>query len=301
MSQSPVATPFDLKQDEEYRRWRDRKLTAYPGELGDLVVEVRDPRNLSAAEHEALLSCCRRANMAIYVSSTGTDDDKEIPAGLGRQFGLERLDHNWLADDDAITSLTQSDRGARPDFIPYTNRPIRWHTDGYYNAPDRQIHGLILHCVHPAARGGENALLDQEILYILLRDEDPALVEALMRPDVMTIPPRMDEDDVVREARTGPVFSMTPSGDLHMRYTARKHSIEWKDDAAVARAVERLEQLLAEESRYVFRGRLESGMGLLSNNVLHDRSGFDDPAGGPQRLLYRARYYDRIRGTSVTG
>jgi hypothetical protein len=34
-------------------------------------------------------------------------------------------------------------------------------------------------------------------------------------------------------------------------------------------------------------------MGLVSNNVLHDRSGFtEDPA--RRRLLYRARYYERV-------
>jgi len=37
-------------------------------------------------------------------------------------------------------------------------------------------------------------------------------------------------------------------------------------------------------------------MGLLCNNVLHDRAGFSDDAGHP-RLLYRARYYDRIAGS----
>jgi hypothetical protein len=36
-------------------------------------------------------------------------------------------------------------------------------------------------------------------------------------------------------------------------------------------------------------------MGVLCNNVLHDRSAFVD-APDIQRLLYRARYYDRIAG-----
>jgi len=34
-------------------------------------------------------------------------------------------------------------------------------------------------------------------------------------------------------------------------------------------------------------------MGLLCNNVLHDRSAFSDGPDQP-RLLYRARYLDRI-------
>jgi len=300
MNLQSAASPFDLTQDDAYRRWRDRKLSDYPTCLDELVVEVRDPRALTWAEHEALLARCRKTNMALYASAAGVAD-KEIPAGLGCQFGLEHLDHNWLADDDAITSLTQSDRGARPDFIPYTDRPIHWHTDGYYNAPDRQIRGLILHCVHPAAQGGGNALLDHEMVYMKLRDEDPSLVAALMEPDAMTIPARTDSGATAREARPGPVFSVSSSGDLHMRYTARKRNIEWKGTPEVQRALKRLEAILATDSVYVFRGRLESGMGLLCNNVLHDRSGFDDVPGKPARLLYRARYYDRIRGTGLGG
>ena len=44
----------------------------------------------------------------------------------------------------------------------------------------------------------------------------------------------------------------------------------------------------------VLRVRLEPGMGLVCNNVLHGRAAFvDDPA--QPRLLYRARYLDRMR------
>jgi hypothetical protein len=34
-------------------------------------------------------------------------------------------------------------------------------------------------------------------------------------------------------------------------------------------------------------------MGIVCNNVLHERGGFVDDANAP-RLLYRARYYDRV-------
>ena len=44
---------------------------------------------------------------------------------------------------------------------------------------------------------------------------------------------------------------------------------------------------------WVFRGRLEPGMGLVCNNVLHDRAAFSD-SDTRKRLLYRARYFDRI-------
>ncbi|WP_413880545.1 hypothetical protein [Candidatus Aalborgicola defluviihabitans] len=78
-----------------------------------------------------------------------------------------------------------------------------------------------------------------------------------------------------------------------MRYTARTHSIVWKNDAPTLAAVAFLEQLLASDNHHVFRLTLQPGMGLVCNNVLHDRSGFvDDPA--QPRLLYRARYLDRV-------
>lgn len=292
--------PFDLLRESDYRAWRERKLEAHPRTLEDLVVRIHDPRSLSAAEHAALLSLCRRANMAIYVSETGRDADRAIPRELGRQFGLERLDTNMLADEDGITSLAVRESGERSHYIPYTERPIKWHTDGYYNPADGQIRGLLLHCVNDAAEGGDNQLMDHEMAYLLLRDENPEYIAALMEPDAMTIPARMDEEGIARPDEAGPVFSVHPiTGDLHMRYTARTRSIRWKESETVRHAVAALERILAGTSPFIFRGRLLPGMGLLSNNVLHDRSGFKD-SGPHKRLLYRARYYDRIAGTSVS-
>lgn len=288
-------SPFHPGDAAAYQNWRNRKLAGYPERLEELLMEVRDPRVLTPAEGEAIRARCARANMAIYASNCGADSDKDIPRLLARQFGLIRLDRNWLADDDGITPLAVAGGGDRGEYIPYTNRPIKWHTDGYYNPPERSIRAMVLHCVSPAVSGGENALLDHEIAYLLLRDENPEFIRALMEPDAMTIPARAGEDGVARPAQSGPVFSVDPaSGALHMRYTARTHSILWKHDPAVVAAVKFLEQLLAGDSPFIFRGRLESGMGLICNNVLHDRSGFAETE-TQRRLLYRARYYDRIR------
>ncbi len=285
--------PFDPGDDRAYQAWRRAKLRRYPRQLADLIVPVRDPRSLTRDERHALADRCRRANMVIY-AGPASGADKNLPRMLARQFGLTHLDHNWLADDDGISSVTIAGDGGRGDFIPYTNRPIRWHTDGYYNPPDRRIRAMVLHCVTSAATGGENALLDHEIAYLLLRDTDPEHVAALMQPDAMTIPARTDDAGVVRDAQTGPVFSVEPgSGALHMRYTARTRSIEWKCDAAVRAAAACLERLLTEPSPYIHRVTLQPGMGLLCANVLHDRSGFVDAA-GQRRLIYRARYHDRI-------
>ncbi|MGE5241293.1 MAG: TauD/TfdA family dioxygenase [Bacteroidota bacterium] len=304
---SPMATspevaadsPFSLDNDPAYRRWRDAKLHAYPT-AAELVVEIKDPRKLTAAEAQAMVRICRKTNMVLYASPLGGLQDKALARALGEQLGLHRLDDNLLADDDGITSLQvvagKSERG----YIPYSNRRLLWHTDGYYNAPAARIRAFVLHCVSPAAEGGENRLLDHEIVYILLRDAKPDYIRALMQPDAMTIPANTESGEETRVASIGPVFSVDAAGNLHMRYTARTRSIEWKQDAATREAVRFLEDLLAGDSRYIFRHRMAAGQGLVCNNVLHNRTAFtDDVDKGSARLVYRARYYDRIRGTNL--
>ena len=297
---SAVANPFSLNAVEAYRRWRERKLQGYPRTTTSLIVEVGDPRSLTETEAGAILRVCRKTNMAIYASQTRDLADKTIPRALGERFGLRRLDNNMLADDDGITSLQVVQGKSRRGYIPYSNRRLLWHTDGYYNSPEAFIRAFVLHCVSPAAEGGENSLLDHEIVYILLRDANPDYIQALMAPEAMTIPANTESGEATRAASTGPVFSVDDAGNLHMRYTARTRSIAWKQDAMTLEAVHFLEKLLAGDSPYVFHHRLAPGQGLICNNVLHNRTGFtDDMDKGIARLVYRARYYDRIRGTNL--
>jgi hypothetical protein len=238
---------------------------------------------------------CRRANTAIYASRNGDEPDKEIPRLLGQQLGLTRLDTNMGADDDAISSLTVQDDALHRGYIPYSNRPIAWHTDGYYNAPECQIHGMVLHCVQPAEDGGDNGILDHEILYILIRDRNPDFIRALMHPRAMTIPANVVDGRELRPERSGPVFSVCKDGHLHVRYTDRNRSILWRDDRLTRDAVACLKDVLHQRTAWHFKARLETGWGLVSNNALHSRTKFED--GTYPRLLFRARYYDRIAGT----
>lgn len=295
-------SPFVLENDDLYQRWRANKLENYPTQLADIVVELKDSKKMTDAEHTAILDRCKQSNMAIYAGNTGDDPDREIPHYIGQRFGLSNLNHNWLGDEDGLTSLTvaEVEDKKRKNYIPYSNRPIKWHTDGYYNTSDKQIHAVLLHCVQPAIEGGENALLDHEIAYILLRDQNPDYIRLLMQDDMMIIPPRLNKDDeIVRKEEAGPIFSVNPkTGNLHMRYTIRTYNVIWKQDAETQAALNALTEILYSDSPFILHGRLESGMGLISNNVLHDRTGFSD-SDEQHRLLYRARYFDRMAGTDI--
>ncbi len=286
--------------DSAYAVWRAYKLANYPASPAEIMVKIRDPLRLSPEERRILQSHCRRANMAFYELEGFGSPTKSILLALGRQLGMSAIDKHLCVDDDGVSPLHVSRERQRGDYIPYTNRPINWHTDGYYNPLDRKIQGMILHCESPAASGGDNALVDHEIAYIHLRDRNPDYVFVLMQDDVMEIPANIQAGRVLREAQTGPVFSLLENGKLHMRYTARTRYVNWKSGALVAAAVQELQDFLAGGSAFIFRCKLEKGQGVICNNVLHKRNGFvDDPTCQRQRLLYRLRYYDGISQESA--
>lgn len=288
--------PFALSDSDAYATWRRKKLARHPHRAQDLLVEIGDPRVLTSTEREALLCRCRRANLAIYHCATPMD--KPAVRGFGEQLGLTRLDNNLCADHDSISSLEVRSGGVHTGYIPYTDRALNWHTDGYYHPHDQRISAFILHCVRNAAQGGINQLLDPEMAYILIRDENPDYIRALMHPQAMTIPANHTGGET-RRAQTGPVFSVDQdTGSLHMRYTARMRSIHWRNDLITRNAVDFLVEILSTRTPYVIRHRLQSGQGLVCNNVLHNRSAFSNAA-TDGRLLYRARYYDRIKETDV--
>ena len=283
---------LDLNDTTRYQAWRDQKLSQMPTSIDEYMVPVKDPVRLSADEYNAIHDLLQRSNMAIFVADPDEARNKTIPVNISSQFGMHRLDHNMGADHDGVSELTVRSGQWRGGYIPYTNKPIHWHTDGYYNEERRKINGMVLYCVQNALRGGENALLDHEIAYIHLRDSNPEYIRAFLHPQAMTIPANIINNNEIRPERTGPVFSVNDSGALHMRYTARTRSISWRDDELTREATDCLSEFLASDSPYILRAGLNPGMGLICNNILHNRSGFDEDD-NHRRLIYRLRYYDR--------
>jgi alpha-ketoglutarate-dependent taurine dioxygenase len=302
-SRQPIAANagvFSLDNEQSYRRWRDAKLANYPRSPAELTVQVSALAAPTPVETEAVLRACGRANMCLYRNRQHLGDVLGTRRALGafaRHFGLQDFEAHRSADADGIVALEVVGEGSRLGYIPYTNRPIGWHTDGYYNyeGPRRMIRSMLLHCVRSASEGGENGLLDHEIAYIRLRDENPDFIAALMHPEAMTIPANEEADGKLRTENSGPVFVIDPdSGGLTIRYTARKRNIRWREDATTQAAVGALEQLLSADP-LIMRIKLGPGDGVICNNVLHDRIGFEAAAGSqPGRLLYRIRSYDRV-------
>jgi hypothetical protein len=256
---------------------------------------------VGGAERDAIVEACRRTNFALYQTDPEAPLTRDTLRAFGERLGLVHLDHHLWASAEGIAELRRESGNTRARYIPYTDRPMSWHTDGYYNCPAASVRGLIMHCVAPAAAGGANWLLDPEMVYIQLRDASPEFIEALTRPDVMTIPANTLEPGAHRPEVRGPVFSVNPAdGTLHMRYTARTRSVFWKDDAVTHDAVAFLDDLLKPPVRFAVRVTLEAGQGIVCNNVLHNREAFHDSSDPKRRrLLWRARYRDRVVATDA--
>ena len=281
-----------LTDEDGYQRWRRAKLDAYPKSVTEILVPIDGLCTLTDAQNASIKRSIKRANMVIY-RCRDMFVDRAAVVSFARRFGLTRIDHHLCANADGVSELSVAATGVRSDYVPYSNRSLSWHTDGYYNDKQRQINAVILHCAQSAVSGGENALFDPEIAYIRLRDEDPRFITAFEHPECMTIPANTGAEGEIRPALTGPVFSYGAQGEIHMRYSARRKNIRWRDDPLTRAARDFLTGILNETDGMIFHYRLQKGEGLLSNNVLHDRTSFSDGQ-GQQRLLYRARFFDRI-------
>jgi hypothetical protein len=298
-SEQMQSDSIELIDDHGFATWREEKLACYPFPSAGVMVDIADPAALTRPEIEALRANIRRYNFTGFRCARPDQVTPQTLLEFGKQFGLCRIDGNLCAESSGVSAIRVAGRDGAREYIPYTNRPLSWHTDGYYNSHEESVRAWLLYCDQPATEGGVNRLLDHELIYLQLHAANPNWTRALTRPDAFTIPPNVADGAQLRPARSSPVFSRDPaSGQLHMRFSARKTNILWRDDPTTRAAREALLQLISDAVDHIYKYRLQRGEGFLSNNVLHDRNGFRNAHDGtPSRLLYRIRYLDRIAAT----
>jgi len=290
-------SPFLLDNESEYQKWKKVKLESYSLYDPLSVIKVTCDTELSPHTLREFAIQLQTFNFAFFeIESTGCGFSTSDLLKFGRQLGLHRIDANLGADSDGVTLVSVVDSNdKRSRYIPYTSRALNWHTDGYYNPVSSRIDAFLLYCVNQASRGGDNSLLDHEMIYMQIRDTDPELTAALMDPGIMVVPANVSNKRVVRQAESGPVFIVdSETGHLNMRYSARPQNIGWKSRELSIRAVNLVRELLM-DNQYIAKQKLKSWQGIVCNNVLHGRRAFADGLPGePSRLYYRARYYDAV-------
>ena len=276
-------------QQKRYETWRDEKLANYRTKPASLFVEINNPLQLSSAEKIAITDNCRSNNLSFIKVKPNSDIRRSIYS-INAQLGLVDFDPHLCVEGDGLVVIEDTNAPKKGGYVPYSNKALNWHTDGYYNQMDALVGSFSLYCIQPAAEGGENRWIDPEMLYIHFRELNPDIVSALSQSTTLTIPERRDGDKIVREASIGPVFFIDKASQKpKMRFTQRKRNINWLESTEITAALSELNAFLAGETEIHHQYKLAAGEGLVCNNVLHNRSAFNDSSQQRRKLL-RGRY-----------
>ena len=284
-------SPFNLENETEYREWRERKLSLYPVSKENLFVRF-DNKNLNKNSINTLKKIINKYNFAFYEFESKITD-RYIQEFCSKLHLIDLLS-NPLADENNISNITDKSKIAQKEsgveYIPYTNKQLNWHTDGYYYNIENSVKSFLLHCDNPADNGGQNILLDHEIIYIHLRDHNPDYIEVLMKNNIMEIP---KNNNILGSASiSGPVFYIDKEGFLNMRFTSRQQNIIWGENDMIKKIKDYIFSFITEDKKYVFKILLKKNQGYIANNILHKREKYID--GENKRLLKRLRFSRRV-------
>ena len=294
---SSIAASGVFTSTRQFLAWKKQKLDGYGSEYTNLPVNIADPFRIREDEYTHLVEQVRRRNFVLYRLDPEYSESPQAVMALCRQLGLVSTIGNPESGQDHVSYIHDRTRDLENPsrYIPYTSKPLNWHTDGYYYPENHKVRSFVMHCAHPAGSGGENGLIDHEMLYIQMQELAPELAQCLCLPDTLTIPRNAEQGKVLREAFQGPVYSMDENGCLYMRFTQRRHHIIWKQYSKVTQAIAFLNSMLSTPLPWKVTVRLARGEGILCNNILHCRHAYSDSHPETSgRLLYRIRFNERM-------
>ena len=283
-------SPFILENHTEYKEWRDLKLLNYPVQKNKLIFKF-DKNIVDEKVLNLFKSTINDYNFVIYEFESEVLDAELL--NFCSALGLTNSVSNLFSDEDNISNITNQEeekQTSKGEYIPYTNKQLNWHTDGYYYPINSAIKSFLLHCVYPAKEGGENLLIDHEIIYIHIRDHNPDFIDVLMQNNIMEIPNNKN----LKESKniSGPVFYVDEKKFLNMRFTSRQKNIIWKKNDIIKKIKKFMYEFINEDEKYLFKLQLKKNQGYIANNVLHKRENYID--GDKKRLLKRLRFSNRL-------
>jgi len=289
--QSLTLPPCYDGQSRQYKQWRDERLHLQET-TQNLCINLTDELT-NIDNTQALIHICNQVRVfgfAHYHLSTRKGQPRGVVAELASTLGLNRSDNGVIHDENDQLSLLEDVPGsARSRFLPYSNKAMNWHTDGYYNATNSVIRSITLHCLQPASTGGTLTIMDPELLLIALYDEDPQLILELTHEQAMLLPANTDAEGHDRPDRPVPVLFAHDDGSLGMRFTTRNRHIQWRTEATHTAAKRALE-LIEQHNEWHTAIRLQPGEGVVSRNALHRRDAFLDRPDTLKRQMLRGRY-----------
>ena len=270
----------------DYNRWASDKLGSYTNNINNLMVEIRNPLKLSKSEKDKCFKILKSQNMVFFNIGKPQKNIGFSLQELARQFGMGNYELDSQSNETGLTKIQVETNKDHGEYIPYTNKPLNWHTDGYYNSIKNTILSWLLYCENSSVSGGTNKFMDHEIAYILYNQKYQNIHE-LMTKDVYTIP----ENKInLRLETKGYIFRFI-NKKLHMRFSMREKNIVWKK--SIIDSVNNLKKIIKESTEFHVNHKLLPGQGVLTNNIIHMRTTFTNTK-NKNRLLYRLRSKKRI-------
>ena len=267
----------------EFLKWAEEKERNIPHNIDGILVNIHDINNVKISEIAKIKETINKCNSCIYSSKIALKSNTNLLKFV-QSVGMRTYDRNNIESNE-ISTITPLENN-KINYIPYTDKSLNWHTDGYYDK--KSIFSWLLHCVHPATHGGENYLLDHELAlreYVLRHDD----INNLMSEDALTIP---ESKDTSRSEISTYIFSIKNQyKKLHMRFSMRKDNIGTSPKAGDA--VTKLKQTIENDcAKYSLTYKLQKNEGIITNNILHGRKAFKDDK--VKRKLLRIRSYERL-------
>ena len=267
----------------EFLRWAEEKERNIPHNIDGIIVNIHDINNVKISEIAKIKETINKCSSCIYSSKIALKSNTNLLKFV-ESIGMRTYDRNNIESNE-ISTITPLENN-KINYIPYTDKSLNWHTDGYYDK--KSIFSWLLHCVHPATHGGENYLLDHELAlreYVLRYDD----INNLMSEDALTIP---ESKDTSRSEISTYIFSIKNQyKKLHMRFSMRKDNIGTSPKAGDA--VTKLKEIIENDcAKYSLTYKLQKNEGIITNNILHGRKAFKDDK--VKRKLLRIRSYERL-------
>ena len=267
----------------EFLRWAEEKEKNIPQNTDGISVNIHDINNVKISEIAKIKETIYKYNSCIYSSKVALKNNTNLLKFV-ESVGMRTYDCNNIESNE-ISTITPLQNN-KINYIPYTDKSLNWHTDGYYDK--KSIFSWLLHCVNPATQGGENYLLDHELAlreYVLRNDD----IDNLMAEDALTIP---ESKDTSRSEISTYIFSFKNQyKKLHMRFSMRKDNIGTSPKASSA--ITKLREIIKNDcAKYSLTYKLEKNEGIITNNILHGREAFKDDK--VKRKLLRIRSYERL-------
>tara|TARA_Y100000768_G_C23956289_1_gene672980 strand:+ start:103 stop:933 length:831 start_codon:yes stop_codon:yes gene_type:complete len=271
-------------KSREFMAWAAQKEANIPSNISDLKISIKDINHVESDEILRIQAIVKRYNCCIYKSSSELKSKKDL-LNFAQSIGMITYDKNNI-DNDPVCCITRNKPNDKKGYIPYTNKALNWHTDGYYD--HKPIYSWLLHCVAPAVEGGENRLLDHELVirqYVLKYDD----INLLEKEDAFTIP---GNEDAGRLDTASYICSNNNKyKKLHMKFSMRKDNIKLNNKVGLA-IIKMRDVIMNDCKKYYLTYKLSKDEGIISNNILHGRNSYRDDDN--VRKILRIRSYERI-------